>query len=124
MDTCYKTAFDAANKLPPIWFVGIPLVILAAGICLLFFPHLQWVQNMLNKGGRKTPEWYRKSFGVVFNSIALVITAAATVGILSGWWHVRTAPRKHVEGTVENFHPMPHSGHDTERFDVDGVDFA
>lgn len=29
-----------------------------------------------------------------------------------------------VEGLVEHFHPMPWSGHDTERFDVQGVPFA
>jgi hypothetical protein len=28
-----------------------------------------------------------------------------------------------VEGTVTNFHPMPKSGHDTERFTVEGVKF-
>ena len=28
-----------------------------------------------------------------------------------------------VEGTVENFHPMPEVGHDTEHFEVDGVYF-
>lgn len=28
-----------------------------------------------------------------------------------------------VEGTVENFHPMPEGGHDTEHFEVDGVYF-
>ena len=29
-----------------------------------------------------------------------------------------------VEGVVENFHPMPASGHDTERFTVAGESFA
>ena len=29
-----------------------------------------------------------------------------------------------VEGVVENFHPMPKSGHDTERFEVNGVHFS
>lgn len=28
-----------------------------------------------------------------------------------------------VEGYVENFHPMPASGHDTEHFEIDGVYF-
>ena len=30
---------------------------------------------------------------------------------------------KIVEGLVENFHPMPMSGHDTERFTVGGIKF-
>lgn len=29
-----------------------------------------------------------------------------------------------VEGYVENFHPMPPEGHDTESFDIDGVHFS
>ena len=28
-----------------------------------------------------------------------------------------------VEGYVENFHPMPAAGHDTERFSIEGVEF-
>ena len=28
-----------------------------------------------------------------------------------------------VEGYVENFHPMPFEGHDTERFNINGVNF-
>lgn len=31
---------------------------------------------------------------------------------------------KIVEGRVCNYHPMPISGHDTERFDVNGIHFA
>jgi hypothetical protein len=29
-----------------------------------------------------------------------------------------------VEGCLQNFHPMPHSGHDTERIDVAGRRFS
>jgi len=29
-----------------------------------------------------------------------------------------------IEGTVANFHPMPYSGHEEERFSVSGVDFS
>jgi len=28
-----------------------------------------------------------------------------------------------VEGYVENFHPMPYEGHDTERFEINGIHF-
>ena len=28
-----------------------------------------------------------------------------------------------VEGYVENYHPMPYEGHDTEHFEIDGVYF-
>ena len=29
----------------------------------------------------------------------------------------------YVEGYVENFHPMPYEGHDTEHFEIDGIYF-
>lgn len=29
-----------------------------------------------------------------------------------------------VDGTVENFHPMPHHGHSNERFEVKGIRFV
>jgi hypothetical protein len=46
----------------------------------------------------------------------------------SNWSYYRTILAQNkayvVEGVIEQFHPMPKSGHDTERFIVDGVEFA
>ena len=55
-------------------------------------------------------------------------TAMVTADTLGPYLRARRAMRDGaasvVEGRVENFHPMPDSGHDTERFTVGNVHFA
>ena len=65
----------------------------------------------------------------------LTVLAIGLAAITSIMWRMKTGHDQLVEtflnggaevaeGAVENFHPMPSSGHDTERFTVAGRQFA
>lgn len=59
-------------------------------------------------------------FAGTYASIAYFSTNVAYIEIYEKY---KSGEYEIVEGTVENFHPMPEGGHDTEHFEVDGVYF-
>src|SRR5205814_8525495 len=77
---------------------------------------------------------FRTSAGLRRASIAICLggsilwTAMVRTDTLGPYLRARRALRDGtasvVKGPVQNFHPMPYSGHDTERFTVGNVHFA
>lgn len=55
-------------------------------------------------------------------------TAMASFGVFGEYFKMRSiltnGRARVVHGPVQDFHPMPYGGHDTERFVVAGVPFA
>lgn len=114
-----QLVFDASQKGPDLWFAGFGLVFVVIGAGLL--------------AGRSVPRIalrlapVPRVFPVIFLCFAVLWTTLATVGILGSWYSTQAEIRKGapvVEGAVENFHPMPVTGHDQEHFTVQGVYFA
>ena len=102
--------FDFHAFIPIIMLIGIPLILI-----------------MWKKGGETVSKGMKVFFGVIW-SIVLV------VAVLSGKDHIdmynaiiggyKSGNYQIVEGYVENFHPMPSEGHDSESFDINGVHFS
>ena len=74
------------------------------------------------------PARWQRPFPYIFLGFAVLWTTIASVAVFGGWtstWLAETRGQLAVvSGPVENFHPMPVEGHDSERFTVSNVHFA
>ncbi len=65
--------------------------------------------------------------GKVVGPLLLILGIITVPDIFSEHFYLRecleTKDYLVVEGFVEDYHPMPASGHDRERFSIDGIDF-
>ncbi|GHC66836.1 hypothetical protein [Ulvibacter litoralis] len=59
-------------------------------------------------------------FGVLWTTLAFISTGSEYFSSIRA---MKNGTYKEVEGIVENFDPMPHSGHKNESFTVNGVKF-
>jgi hypothetical protein len=123
----YNVVFDAANNF--VWarlpfLIGFAVAILSAVAIVVIL--------LRGESQRHGPIGQRPRVGIVVLSMLLlvIVTASATVVTLTALSSpnqeetaraIESSPV--VEDVVENFHPMPSGGHDTERFDVAGVHF-
>ena len=112
----YRLVYDVTTRPPELWFAGMGLLFVGIGVLLWRFRH-----RLTGSSVRRTV------FPALFLGFAVMWTTVASVSVIGG--HVsatralRDGTAQVVEGTVEDFHPMPASGHDTERFTVKGVRF-
>jgi len=90
----------------------------AIGLALVAFAIVIW-----RKGAPAQKGW-----AAMCLAVSILWTAVAIPGTLGPYLQAQRALRDGrasvVEGRVQNFHPMPYSGHDTERFTVGDVHFA
>jgi hypothetical protein len=125
-DPSYRLVFDATQKYGDrtVFAIGFALAVLAA--CL--------VGGMLVVHAVRRGHHRRLLSALGVASILLVLLASVGASLVIVWTVASTAVSADearraidaspvVEGIVENFHPMPSGGHDTERFDVAGVHF-
>lgn len=110
-DSDFKLVFDVtSNGTHSLWF---PLPGLFFIILFLFFPQL-------NRS--------RPSFRVVGLAFAILWTIGASLSIFGQYWRdysiLKSGKASFVEGPVENFVPMPVTGHAMESFTVKGVPFS
>ena len=118
----YVTVFDAADSpFRNLRFLYPGIALSAVGALLVFWP------EALEKVGFKRLK-QRRFFRLFFFCFAILWTVVAAEAILTDALNAVHRPRvggcNIVEGPVEHFHPMPSAGHDTERFDVKGVEFS
>ena len=116
----YSIIFDiSGERMPvdPLYFgviVGVTLI--AISLCLLKF--FKRPSKLVH-----TARFYSAGIGVGIILIVAILHQmkenrdGSIDAVAAGDFHV-------AEGLVENFHPMPPSGHDTERFTVQGENFA
>ncbi len=119
----YELVYDAASAGFAGWqFVGIGVILTSVGALLLFIPKLRSIF------GNTHPRFLGSWFYWVFFLFGLFWTLAASMSIYSGNRTVAEASAsgecKIVVGQVENFEPMPHSGHQLEKFTVNDIAFA
>lgn len=109
----YRVAYDVTQASPDWFFPAGGLLLLCLGVGFLRF----------HPAGSKF-----RGFSYAWVGFAALWTLVAAVGIFGGDRDaastLTSGGAKVVEGVVENFHPMPAGGHDTERFTVEGVPFA
>ena len=116
----YEYTFDFANIL----LCFIPLVI---GVVFLTNSIKQVRQKVKNKGWNGLVDSFFKYAGFVVGTLCIFLFLTIFVGVLLEHKdYVELIDNNEVcviEGYVEEYHPMPYEGHDTEHFEIDGVYF-
>jgi hypothetical protein len=115
----FITVFNLADSGYRDWmFPAFGLIFVAIG---LFLPRL--VQAGLFGSNPRVGSWFRP----LFLGFAIFWTVTAFLATFIEYLKDRDAlisgKAAYVEGTVENFVPMPYSGHAMESFSVNGVPF-
>ena len=118
----YITVFDASvHPYRNLTFVLPGIGFMLVGAVMVFRP--AWVEALFGK-----PFRHRYIFRWFFFLFSFFWTASVTIALIKDARNANLAMERNdckiVEGAVEHFHPMPATGHDTERFDVHGVKFA
>jgi hypothetical protein len=117
----YTIYFDLAQAGFRAWQpLSVGLTLTAVGAVLVFAPKLlAWLPGLQGRS--------RRLFSWSYFLFALTWTIIASIGTYSSYRAVRAAEDEGrftvVEGTVQNFHPMPYGGHSQETFEVDGMPF-
>ena len=121
----YTVVYDAAKVAPEWWFPALGLLFIAMGLLLWRFRHR--MQSWWHGPFARSPKW-RTGWCLFWLGFSIVWTTFATISVFGHYFQVQRAVRAGsaaiVEGPIEDFHPMPYNGHDTERFTVQGVHFA
>jgi len=115
----YKIVFEITNNsIGELSFIlpGIIFVLIGAGLI-----------KFRNKLAQDKPRVFVNFFTFLFFGFAVFWTISAGTNIWiqhsSLYDNYKKGNYKVVEGLVENFDPMPHSGHKLESFTVNGVKF-
>lgn len=119
----FQLVYDFGECYPHLTSL-IPLAISVLGLGIAWF-HKKYI-DPANKS--KAPTRQKGIvLGMIIGSISGILFVFLTFTSLSEYFTTRAiyVDQKYltIEGTVSNYHPMPSSGHDTERFDVDSVHF-
>ena len=122
----YHMVYDFADRLPRFGFMFLPLIFVAVGIGIYFY-HKKFVDsNATSTFGIKKRK-YGMVFGIIFASFGGLVSVLLISIMLGEYYNTKSVYDKKqyqlIEGKVENYHPMPEGGHDTERFTVNGVEF-
>jgi hypothetical protein len=124
MQPVYTLVFNLADQsvAPGPWIL-IPVVLTGVGALLVFKPALM---RQIMPGGLQGTS--RRLFSWFFFLFAGLLTVAILVSTISASTRLRTEMRLGkslmTEGCLQGFHPMPASGHDTERLRINGLQFA
>ena len=119
----YQVVFDVASHGYTTWHTALVpagVAIVAAGLYLI-------VNRMLSGGEDRELRRYQSGLKII-----MVVMLVGTVGMLVITWddyaELRSALARHayrvVTGTVTDFVPEGPDGHPTERFRVDGAQYA
>jgi hypothetical protein len=122
----FHLVYDFADRAPNFSFMFAPLLFVAAGIGVYFY-----YRKFAGRGSVSTIDATKRKqrmlFGIIFASFAGLISIFVISSMLNNYFKTKTIydnkQYQTVEGMVTNFHPMPESGHDSERFDVNGIQF-
>ncbi len=120
----YRVVYDVTETSPEWWFLAPGVLFMAIGLLLWRFRERLPVWH----GPFRTRPGLRKFFALFVLGFSTLWTAIASISVFGSHSIAVRAMQDGsvgvVEGPVENFHPMPYGGHDSERFTVKGVRFA
>lgn len=120
----YNLNFDIASNSIQLHVWMIPLVILpVVGACLVFLPKLMLtiLPSGIKGEARTVFSWFFFLFSTAISTIWLFSHTTTYLQLR----HARITDQfQTVEGCLQGFHPMPETGHDTERLLVGGRAFA
>ena len=115
----YKTVFEVTDK-------GFDMITLMPLLFVVIGVGISWFNIKYNKS--KSPKRkFTIVFGFIFSGFALLMLLLTVPSSLANRNRTQKIFENQeyqvVEGKIEDFHPMPHSGHDVESFTVNGVYF-
>lgn len=117
--TPYHVAFDITEAgFRYWWFSASGLAAVVAGLLMV-----RWQGRLTQLGApraRRVFAWFFLSFGTLWTLAAFTGTYGEYRRLVAA---VEAGNVAYVEGIVENFVPMPYSGHSMERFEVEGKRF-
>jgi hypothetical protein len=109
----YYNVFESGYGV--IGFATSGLIMVVIGIVVILF---------MKKNGVKRSKiifmYFWTGFGVLWTTIAFIGTGSEYISCIRA---MNNGTYKEVEDLVENFDPMPHSGHKDESFTVKGILF-
>lgn len=116
----YEYGFNLENLL-------LCLIPLAVGIVFLANSIAQVRSKEKSNGWDGFVETFFKFLGFIVGPIGIIMFVMSVLGLVFEYKNykeiLKTDEMFVVEGYVENYHPMPYEGHDTEHFEIDGVYF-
>ena len=116
----YEYGFNLENLL-------LCLIPLAVGIVFLANSIAQVRNKEKSRGWDGFIETFFKLLGFIVGPIGIIMFVMTVLGLVFEYENykeiLKTDELFIVEGYVENYHPMPYEGHDTEHFEIEGVYF-
>jgi hypothetical protein len=121
----FVKVFDVLDSGFKDWqFSAFGLIFVAIGVFIFFAPRILKTTGIPFMDFKSKSSWLFRYF---FLGFAILWTVAAFLGTFTSYLRHRALVRdnkcKVVEGPVENFVPMPVTGHSDESFSVAGVPF-
>jgi len=118
----YITVFESSNTpLKGIGFVIPGLIVSLVAAALIFRPNFFKTIGFARAARSPIFNWLVFMFAIAWTVIAGGVTISRSLAASEA---LKEGNCETVEGRVENFHPMPKGGHDTERFEVAGTRFS
>jgi hypothetical protein len=119
--------YDFADQLPRFGFMLMPLLFVAVGIGVHIY-HKKFADSSGTSSFGMNKRKYGVVFGIIIASFAGLLSIIIISSMLGDYFKTKSVYDNKLyqttEGVVENYHPMPAAGHDSERFTVEGVEFA
>ena len=109
----YYNVLDSGHGV--LGFAGAGLGMVAIGIIVIIL-----MRKFKANRSYQIFMYFWTGFGVLWTTLAFMGTGSEYFSCVSA---MKDGTYKEVEGIVENFDPMPHSGHKNESFTVKGVKF-
>lgn len=119
----FETVFDVTQSGYRDWWLAAGgIIFIFLGGLLVCAPNL--MQTVLPQGlqgrARRTFSWFLLVFAIVWTTVSFAATYGHYVSLKSA---IVTGRYKTAEGLIQNFHPMPYTGHAMESFDAGGAHF-
>ena len=111
--------YEASVSVNPMLFLFLPMTAVMIFLTIRFIGTARGTGSFEDK--RRAVMFGLVSGVFLLSSVFMMIHTIRMNDAVIGTY--RSGEYKTVEGYVENFHPMPRTGHDTESFLIDGVWF-
>ena len=117
----WTTVYDFSNDSLRISWMLIPISFILIGYGISLF-------NIFLKQSKGKNRIYNTVFGIIFGTFALLFALMTIPHNLKSYNETKeiyeSKKYKIIEGVVKNFKPMPYSGHQDEKFTLNGIEFS
>lgn len=108
----YYNVLDSGYKVFSFGAAGLGMIAVIILIIIFNNQHLKRFQRIIRT--------FTFGLAIFWTALAFIIAGSEYFSCINA---MKNGTYKEVEGIVENFDPMPHSGHKEESFTVNGVKF-